>query len=205
MNPVPILLSARSCDKLAEVVIDHPKHCKVGFLYTSVTPIHSQFTMFRSSECVPPWRNYILHVCLQALQLTNWAAIMLYCVYFLVNSIINSRSIMASWACFFFSPLFFTYSYTFCTYPEMRAAVWLLGGAYGCSSNLYWVMPPTLCTCSYHRMHAHAHTCTHTQSYTYAHSCMYGQTVLSWLSLLATGTGNRNAYNCVYFAGMEPV
>ena len=28
------------------------------------------------------------------------------------------------------------------------------------------------------------------------------QTFLSWLSLLATGTGNRNAYNCVYFDGV---
>ena len=47
MNPVPILLSARSCGKLDKVVIEDPQHCKVGFLYTSVTPIHGQFTIFR--------------------------------------------------------------------------------------------------------------------------------------------------------------
>ena len=31
MNPVPILWSTVSCDKLAEVVIVDPKHCKVSF------------------------------------------------------------------------------------------------------------------------------------------------------------------------------
>ena len=31
MNPVPMLLSTVSCGKLAEVVIKHPKHCKVSF------------------------------------------------------------------------------------------------------------------------------------------------------------------------------
>ena len=31
MNPVPILCSTVSCDKLVEVIILNPKHCKVGF------------------------------------------------------------------------------------------------------------------------------------------------------------------------------
>ena len=36
MNPVPILWSTVSCDKLAEVVIKDPKHCKVSFLNCNV-------------------------------------------------------------------------------------------------------------------------------------------------------------------------
>ena len=107
---------------------------------------------------------------------------------------------MANWACFFFSQLIFIYTYTFCTYPEMRTAFWLLGGANGRTFNLYWVLPPTLlCTCSCHHTHAHAHahTCTHTLSYTYAHSCIYGQTFLSWLFLPTIGISNQNAYNRV--------
>ena len=31
MNPVPILWSTVSCDKLVEVVIGDPKYCKVNF------------------------------------------------------------------------------------------------------------------------------------------------------------------------------
>ena len=31
MNPVPILVVVGSCGKLDEVVIEHPKHCTVGF------------------------------------------------------------------------------------------------------------------------------------------------------------------------------
>ena len=114
---------------------------------------------------------------------------------------------MANWASFFFSPLFFIYTYTFCTYPEMRAAFWLLGGAYGRSSNLYWVLSPTLfCTCSCHHTHTHAHahvhTCTHTLSYTYTHAtpavaCMYRPFSVVLTSNLHQC--NRNAYNCVYF------
>ena len=102
------------------------------------------------------------------------------CTHFFVNTIINSWSIMASWAYFFFSSLFCIYSYIFYTYPEMRAAVWLLGLVYGSSFNLYWVLPPTLlCTCRCHHTHTHAHvhTCTHSLSYTYDHSFMYGQTL----------------------------
>ena len=59
--------------------------------------------------------------------------------------------------------------------------------SYGWSSNLHWVLPPTLfCTCTYmSHMHTHirARTHTHTRthahtnrcslSYTYIHSCMY--------------------------------
>ena len=104
----------------------------------------------------------------------------------------------------FFSPLFSIYSYAICMYPEMRAVFWILGGAYGRSSNLHWVLPPTLlCTCRCHRTHAHAHahvhTCTHTLSYTYTHSCMFVQTFLSWLSLPTTGISNRNDWYTQFY------
>ena len=36
MNPVPILWSIVSCDKLAEMVIVNPKNCKVSFLNCNV-------------------------------------------------------------------------------------------------------------------------------------------------------------------------
>lgn len=39
MNSVPILLSARSCGKLHEVVIEDPEHCTVG-CFTLVTSIY---------------------------------------------------------------------------------------------------------------------------------------------------------------------
>ena len=110
---------------------------------------------------------------------------------------------MASWACFFFSPLFFIYSYTICTYLVMSAVFWILGRAYGRSSNLYWVLPPTLlCTCSCHHAHAHAHahthTCTHTLSYTPTLACKYR--LFSWLSLAATCTGIRNDWYAQFYA-----
>ena len=47
MNPVPILLSVGSCDKLDEFVVDNPKHCKVSFPIISFT--HTMTTMDRST------------------------------------------------------------------------------------------------------------------------------------------------------------
>lgn len=70
---------------------------------------------------------------------------------------------------------------------EVRAAFWLLGRAYGRSSNLCWVLPSTLlCTCSC--QHTHAHTCTKTLSCTYTHSCMY---VCTKCFVLVVLTSNR--------------
>ena len=46
MNPVPILLSARSCDKVDEVVIRNAKHCMVGCL--------PQSRLFHS-QCLEGW------------------------------------------------------------------------------------------------------------------------------------------------------
>ena len=37
MNPVPILLSVGSCNKLDEFVVKYPKHCKVSFPIISFT------------------------------------------------------------------------------------------------------------------------------------------------------------------------
>ena len=79
---------------------------------------------------------------------------------------------MASWAWFFFSPLFSIYSYAICTYPEMRAVFWILGRAYGRSSNLYWVLPPTL-NFLYMSLSSHTCTCTCTRAHMYTHTELY--------------------------------
>ena len=85
-----------------------------------------------------------------------------------------------------FSPLFFIYSYTFHTYPEMRAAFWPLGWVMGgpliCIGSchpLFFVHVRTCHTCTHTYVHAHTHTRAHAHtnrcslSYTYIHSCMY--------------------------------
>ena len=69
-----------------------------------------------------------------------------------------------------FSPPFFIYSYTFHTYPEMRAAFWPLG----------WIMGgPLICIGSCHPLffymyvhvtHTHTHIRARTHTHTHAHA-----------------------------------
>ena len=53
VNPMPILLSARLCGKLDEVIISCPKHCKVCFRNLSCPGTHSTSGCPGTLLCTP--------------------------------------------------------------------------------------------------------------------------------------------------------